>query len=220
MSLDPHEEPAAIQDAYWRHFHLVGTEPFEMADHFAGPRRRTKGCPSTGSRQETWPVCWLVFGRSATRFWHGRENPIRSSSFRKPGSTGSGSAGLWWKEGIESHVVDAASIAVSPGVVAAPRLDKIDGEGLLQALLAFKQGEPRVCSMVRVPMPRGRGPPPDLSRTPDADRRADTACPIGSKVCCFLRGSRNYEPLQRDRRRARWRRAHRGRATGARWART
>src|SRR5208283_3635071 len=51
-------------------------------------------------------------------------------------------------EGIESHVVDAASIATSRRRRRA-KTDKIDGETLLRALLAHKRGEPRVCSMVR-----------------------------------------------------------------------
>src|ERR1019366_2584699 len=56
------------------------------------------------------------------------------------------------QEGIESHVVDAASIAVSRRRRRA-KTDKIDGEALVRALLAFKRGEPRVCSMVRAPTP-------------------------------------------------------------------
>src|ERR1700691_2753313 len=33
---------------YWRDFHLVGTEPFEMADHFARPRRRAEDVQAFG----------------------------------------------------------------------------------------------------------------------------------------------------------------------------
>src|SRR6478752_2959453 len=55
-------------------------------------------------------------------------------------------------EGIESHVVDAASIATSRRWRRA-KTDRIDGETLLRALLAHKRGEPRVCSMVRTPTP-------------------------------------------------------------------
>ena len=55
-------------------------------------------------------------------------------------------------EGIESHVVDAASIATSRRRRRA-KTDRIDGETLLRALLAHKRGEPRVCSMVRAPTP-------------------------------------------------------------------
>ena len=56
------------------------------------------------------------------------------------------------QEGIESHVVDPASIAV-PRRRRRAKTDKIDGEALLRALLAYKRGEPRVCSMVVAPSP-------------------------------------------------------------------
>ena len=56
------------------------------------------------------------------------------------------------QEGIESHVVDAASIATSRRRRRA-KTDRIDGEALVRALLAHKRGEPRVCAMVRVPTP-------------------------------------------------------------------
>ena len=52
--------------------------------------------------------------------------------------------------GIESHVVDAASIAVDRRHRRA-KTDSIDGEMLLRALMAWARGERRVCSMVRAP---------------------------------------------------------------------
>jgi transposase len=55
-------------------------------------------------------------------------------------------------EGIESHVVDPASIATSRRRRRA-KTDRIDGEALLRALLAYKRGEPRVCAMVKAPSP-------------------------------------------------------------------
>ncbi len=55
-------------------------------------------------------------------------------------------------EGIESHVVDPVSIATSRRKKRA-KTDRIDGEALVRALLAYKRGEPRVCSMVRPPSP-------------------------------------------------------------------
>jgi transposase len=51
-------------------------------------------------------------------------------------------------EGIESYVVDPASIAVSRRRRRA-KTDRIDGEALLRTLMAYLRGEPRVCSMVR-----------------------------------------------------------------------
>jgi len=53
---------------------------------------------------------------------------------------------------IESHVVDPASIS-TPRRRRRPKTDKIDGEALVRALLAYKRGEPRVCSMIKVPTP-------------------------------------------------------------------
>lgn len=54
-------------------------------------------------------------------------------------------------EGIESHVVDPASIATSRRRRRA-KTDKIDGETLLRTLLAYKRGEPRLRAL-RVPGP-------------------------------------------------------------------
>lgn len=55
-------------------------------------------------------------------------------------------------EGIESHVVDAASIATSRRKRRV-KTDRVDGETLVRTLMAYKRGEPRVCAMVRVPTP-------------------------------------------------------------------
>ena len=49
-------------------------------------------------------------------------------------------------------MVDAASIATSRRRRRA-KTDRIDGEALVRALLAYKRGEPRVCAMVRAPTP-------------------------------------------------------------------
>jgi transposase len=54
--------------------------------------------------------------------------------------------------GVESHVVDPASVAV-PRRQRRAKTDAIDGETLLRTLLAWKRGEPRVCSMVVPPSP-------------------------------------------------------------------
>jgi len=101
-------------------------------------------------------------------------------------------------EGIESYVVDAASIATSRRRRRA-KTDKIDGEALLRALLAFKRGEPRVCAMVIAPSPE------------EEDRRrlcrerqtliAERIIHVNRiKGLLFAQGISDYAPLRRDRR--------------------
>src|ERR1700738_2927394 len=48
--------------------------------------------------------------------------------------------------GVESHVVDPASVAV-PRRHRRAKTDTIDGETLLRTLMAWQRGEPRVCAM-------------------------------------------------------------------------
>ena len=101
-------------------------------------------------------------------------------------------------EGIESHVVDPASIATSRRRRRA-KTDGIDGEALVRALLAYKRGEPRVCAMVKAPTPE------------EEDRRRlcrERKVLIVERVqhvnrvkgLLFSQGISGYEPLRRDRR--------------------
>jgi transposase len=102
------------------------------------------------------------------------------------------------QEGVESHVVDAASIATSRRRRRA-KTDKIDGEALLRALLAFKRGEPRVCSMVVAPSPEQED-----RRRLCRERQALIAERIAHvnriKGLLFAQGISDYAPLRRDRR--------------------
>ena len=101
-------------------------------------------------------------------------------------------------EGIESHVVDPASVATSRRRRRA-KTDRIDGEALVRTLLAHKRGEPRVCAMVRVPTPE------------EEDRRRlcrELKSLIGERVrhvnrlkgLFFAQGIGDYEPRRSDRR--------------------
>src|SRR5467141_1186245 len=101
-------------------------------------------------------------------------------------------------EGIESHVVDPASIAISRRRRRA-KTDRIDGEALLRTLLAYKRGEPRVCAMVKAPTPE------------EEDRRRlcrERKILIAERVkhvnrikgLLFCQGVSGYKPLGRDRR--------------------
>ena len=101
-------------------------------------------------------------------------------------------------EGIESHVVDPASIATSRRRRRA-KTDRIDGEALVRALLAYKRGEPRVCAMLRVPTPEGED-----RRRITRERKALTNERVRHvnrvKGLLFAQGVSGYEPLRRDRR--------------------
>jgi transposase len=101
-------------------------------------------------------------------------------------------------EGIESHVVDAASIATSWRRRRA-KTGKIDGETLVRVLLAYKRGEPRVCAMVKVPTPSEED-----RRHLCRERKALTAERVrhvnSIKGFLFSQGVSGYQPLRRDRR--------------------
>lgn len=113
--------------------------------------------------------------------------------------------GFWvhrWLEanGIESHVVDAASIA-APRRKRRAKSDGIDGETLLRVLAAWRRGEPRVCSMVVPPgvedEDRRR-----LSRERDELLRERTTLTNRINGLLASQGIRGYQPLKKDRRRA------------------
>lgn len=102
-------------------------------------------------------------------------------------------------QGIESFVVDPASIAVSRRKRRA-KTDKIDGEALVRTLLAYKRGEPRVCAMVWAPTPDEED-----RRRLSRERSVLTAERVEHvnriKGLLFAQGVFDYEPLRRDRRR-------------------
>src|SRR5208337_2959303 len=101
-------------------------------------------------------------------------------------------------EGIESHVVDPASIATSRRRRRA-KTDRIDGEALLRTLLAYKRGEPRVCVMVKAPAPEEED-----RRRLCRERKVLVAERVEHvnriKGLLFSQGVSGYEPLRRDRR--------------------
>lgn len=101
-------------------------------------------------------------------------------------------------EGIESHVVDPASIATSRRRRRA-KTDKIDGETLVRALLAYKRGEPRVCAMAKPPTPEAEDRRRICrERKVLVSERTSHANRI--KGLLFAQGITGYDPLRRDRR--------------------
>jgi transposase len=101
-------------------------------------------------------------------------------------------------EGIESYVVDPASIATSRRRRRA-KTDRIDGEALVRTLLAYKRGEPRVCAMVKAPTPHEED-----RRRISRERETLTAERVQHvnriKGLLFAQGISDYEPLHRNRR--------------------
>jgi transposase len=102
------------------------------------------------------------------------------------------------QEGVESHIVDPASVQV-PRRKRRAKTDRIDGETLVRTLLAWKRGEPRVCAMVRAPSPeeedRRR-----LSRERKTLVTEQTQHTNRIKGLLFSQGISGYQPLRRDRR--------------------
>ena len=197
MSLDAHEEAAAIQT----HISAI----FISLELSRSKWLVTSLAPGGGQRMSRhWVEACDVAGLLA-RLWAIRDKALARTGIRYPIIViqEAGLDGFWIhrvleQEGIESHVVDAASIAVSRRRRRA-KTDRIDGEALLRALLAFKRGEPRVCAMVRVPTPE------------EEDRRhlcRERKVLIAERVkhvnrvkgLLFSQGVSGYEPLRRDRR--------------------
>ncbi|MGG6898423.1 IS110 family transposase [Rhizobium sp. BR 315] len=99
---------------------------------------------------------------------------------------------------IESHIVEAASIAM-PRRHRRAKTDRIDGETLIRALMAWKRGEPRACSMVKLLTPDEE----DIRRL-GRERKtliAERVFHVNRiKGLLFAQGVRDYEPVNRDRR--------------------
>ena len=123
--------------------------------------------------------------------------PVKVVVIQEAGLDGFWIHRLLLAEGIESHVVDAASIAVERRHRRV-KTDAIDGETLLRTLMAWARGERRVCSIVRAPSPE------------DEDRRRLTRergtllkerIQHTNRIQGLLggQGVRDYNPLRRDR---------------------
>jgi transposase len=101
-------------------------------------------------------------------------------------------------QGLESHVVDPGSVAV-PRRQRRPKSDAIDGETLVRVLMAWKRGEPRVCSMVVPPEPEDeeRRRLVRERKMLVAERTRET-----NRIRGLLasQGITDYDPLRRDRR--------------------
>ncbi len=160
--------------------------------------------PGSGERMSSHSVPGGDIAGLLRRFSQLQDKAERRTGRRAPVTViqEAGLDGFWihralQNEGIESHVVDAASVATSRRRRRA-KTDRIDGEALVRALLAYKRGEPRVCAMVQVP-----APDEEDRRRVSRERKTLTAERVEHvnriKGLLFAQGI-TYEPLHRNRR--------------------
>jgi len=106
--------------------------------------------------------------------------PVKIVTIHEVGLDGFWIHRLLEANGVESHVVDPASIAV-PRRHRRAKTDTIDGETLLRTLMAWQRGEPRVCAMTVPPSPS------------EEDCRSCCRSALGTRTafadCCSARGS-------------------------------
>jgi transposase len=124
--------------------------------------------------------------------------PVAIVTIQEAGLDGFWLHRLLENNGIVSHVVEPASIAV-PRRHRRAKTDVIDGETLIRVLAAWRRGEPRVCAMVRPPSPeeedRRR-----LSR--ERDRLLQERIRHTNRIrgLLFGQGIGDFDPLRKDRR--------------------
>ena len=114
-----------------------------------------------------------------------------------------GFAGFWLhrlleRKGMESHVVDPASVAV-PRRHRRAKTDALDGETLVRTLMAWTRGEPRVCAMVVPPAPEDEDRR-RIARERETLVQERTRHTNRIKGLLAGQGITDYRPLRRDRR--------------------
>src|SRR5271167_1932507 len=123
--------------------------------------------------------------------------PVKVMVIQEAGLDGFWLHRLLTGSGIESHIVDPASIAVDRRHRRA-KTDAIDGETLLRTLMAWTRGERRVCSMVRAP---SREEEDRRRLTRERGTLLKERIPHTNRIKGLLSGQgvRDYNPLRRDR---------------------
>ncbi|WP_425375537.1 IS110 family transposase [Rhizobium azibense] len=161
--------------------------------------------PASGEKMSKFSITAGDTAELLSRISILQDRAIQRTGYAYPITTiqEAGLDGFWlhrvlMNEGIESNVVDPASITVSRRRRRA-KTDRLDGEILLRTLMAYTRGEPHVCAMVHVP-----------SAEEEDQRRIsrERKTLIGERVThvnrikglLYSQGVSGYEPLHRDRR--------------------
>ena len=147
-----------------------------------------------GDGQALLELLWRLQAAAARR-----SAPVMIIVIQEAGLDGFWIHRLLVQNGITSHVVDPASIAVNRRHRRA-KTDKIDGVKLLRTLMAWMRGERQVCTMVQPPSPE------DEDRRRLARERArllKERVQHTNRIKGLLSGQGipDYDPLHRDRRR-------------------
>ena len=187
------EAPSAIRSESLRDFRFNGTQSLNLADHIVVAGRRREDVEAQRARWGHRRELLARFSKPNRRRWRGLEDHSPIIVIQEAGLDGFWIHRALESEGIESHVVDPASIATSRRRRRA-KTDSIDGEALLRALLAYKRGEPRVCAMVKAPTPKQED-----SRRLCRERKVLTNERVlhvnRVKGLLFSQGFSGYEPL-------------------------
>ena len=124
--------------------------------------------------------------------------PTKIVSIHEAGLDGFWVHRLLEANGMESHVVDAASIAVERRSRRV-KTDRIDVERLLRTLMGWARGERRICSMVRPPSPMEEDER-RLTREREILISERTRHVNRTKSLLATQGVFDFEPIHKDRR--------------------
>ena len=159
-----------------------------------GSKKMSKHTLAGGNGRELLDLLARLKARAEQRI----AAPVKVVAIHEVGLDGFWIHRLLEANGIESHVVDPASIAV-PRRHRRAKTDAIDGETLLRTLMAWQRGEPRVCAMTVPPSPieedRRR-----ISRERATLLRERIRHTNRIRGLLFGQGVTNYNPLHKKRR--------------------
>jgi transposase len=139
-----------------------------------------------------------LLGRLKSRAEQRMAAPVKIVAIQEVGLDGFWIHRLLEANGVESHVVDPASIAV-PRRHRRAKTDAIDGETLLRTLMAWQRGEPRVCAMTVPPSPSEEDCR-RVSRERATLLRERIRHTNRIRGLLFGQGITNYNPLHKNRR--------------------